>query len=742
FSEVMRRHEALRTVFRAAPQTGEPVKTIIPIGPASRVEPPVVDLAALPERVRGEEAARIASAEARRPFDLSGLNGEALLRTTVLRQGPERFTVLVMMHHIVSDGWSLGVLVRELGALYAAFSEGRPSPLPELAVQYADFAAWQRRQLSAEWLEPELAWWRGQLAGMPLALDLMSDRPRPATLGTRGAEHHFALDGEALAGLNRLSRRHGATLFMTLLAGFTSLLHRFTGQDDLAVATPVAGRTRVEAEPLIGLFVNTLVLRADLTGDLSFAALLGHLRETTLAAYAHQDVPFERLVEELMPERDLSRPALAQVMLSVQNTPGGVLTAQGLELRTVPIATGTAKLELSMDFAETPDGLAGLSGVIEYNTDLFERETIERLERCFTRLLAAAVEAPETRLGDLALLSDDERRELLAAWQTPRAAVLDRLSLDALFARQAERTPEAVAAVSAQGDELTYAELDARIERLARHLRACGAGPEEIVGVCLEPSLDLVAALFAVWRAGSAFLPLDPAYPADRLAFMLEDSGAPLLLTRRGLELQPPRGIRTVFLDEIGPEPDLSGLPASNLEDLAYVIYTSGSTGRPKGVAIQHGEAAGHLRTVTEVWELTSGDRVLQFASPSFDVWLEETVPALISGGTVVVRGTELWEPARLLATIERLGITVAGLPTAYWQQWVHALSTVEVIESVTVCRRLVGVGGEAVSAEVARLWSRSALRGVRLLNGYGPTEAVVTATFEDVGIPRKTATS
>src|SRR6185369_6395198 len=270
FSEVMRRHEALRTVFRAAPQTGEPVKTIIPIGPASRVEPPVVDLAALPERVRGEEAARIASAEARRPFDLSGLNGEALLRTTVLRQGPERFTVLVMMHHIVSDGWSLGVLVRELGALYAAFSEGRPSPLPELAVQYADFAAWQRRQLSAEWLEPELAWWRGQLAGMPLALDLMSDRPRPATLGTRGAEHHFALDGEALAGLNRLSRRHGATLFMTLLAGFTSLLHRFTGQDDLAVATPVAGRTRVEAEPLIGLFVNTLVLRADLTGDLSF----------------------------------------------------------------------------------------------------------------------------------------------------------------------------------------------------------------------------------------------------------------------------------------------------------------------------------------------------------------------------------------------------------------------------------------------------------------------------------------
>src|SRR6185369_1299384 len=371
-AEVVRRHEALRTVFQASPETGEPVQ-VVSSGSAAL---PVVDLVALPESRRDGEARRLAEAEARRPFLLSV---GPLLRTTVLRQTPERFTVVVVMHHIVSDGWSLGVLVRELGALYTALSgvgAGEPSPLPELAVQYGKFAAWQRRQLSAARLEPELAWWRQELAGMPPALDLLPDHPRPAALGTRGAEHRFGIGGEALAGLTRLARQQGATLFMTLLAGFTTLLHRATGQDDLAVATPVAGRTRVETEPLIGLFVNTLVLRARLEGDPTFVTLLGRLRETTLAAFAHQEVPFERLVEELMPERDLSRPPLAQVMLAVQNAPAGALALPGLSLRTVPLATGTSKLELTVDLTET---MAGLEGRIEYNTDLFDATTAARL---------------------------------------------------------------------------------------------------------------------------------------------------------------------------------------------------------------------------------------------------------------------------------------------------------------------------------------------------------------------------
>ncbi len=520
---------------------------------------------------------------------------------------------------------------------------------------------------------------------------------------------------------------------MTLLAAFAALLERHTGQDDLVVGTPIAGRTQGQTEGLIGLFVNTLALRVDLGGSPSFLELLGRVREMALAAYAHQELPFERLVEELAPGRDLSRTPLVQAMLVLQNTPAGTLALPGLELAVVPVGNGMATFELTVTCIETAEGLAT---TFEYDRDLFDAATIARLAGHFERLLAAALDAPAQLVGDLALLGDAERRELLAWGTAPRA---DRrpTTVPALFAAQAARAPEAVA-LSYGGETLTYGELDRRVDQLARHLRRSGVAPETIVGVCLEPSIELTIALLAVWRAGGAFLPLDPAYPVERLAFMLEDSGAPLLLTRRGLVEPAVAGVSRLLIEDLLENlaaADAGEVPwASGPEHLAYVIYTSGSTGRPKGVAVQQGAAAEHMATVAAAWELAGGDRVLQFASPSFDVWLEETLPALIAGATLVLRGTELWEPARFLDRIRALSLTVIDLPTAYWQQWLREDEGLAgTAAPAALPLRLVVVGGEAMPAEAARLWGRSPLGGVRLLNAYGPTEGVISATFHAV---------
>src|SRR6185369_10280395 len=422
-SEVVRRHEALRTTFSRAEGSG-PVQII---SAPSAFDLPVIDLQALPAALRDGEASRLSAAEARRPFDLAA---DALLRTLLLAREPERHTALFTMHHIVSDGWSMGVLVREVGALYTAFLAGRPSPLPELPVQYADFAAWQRRHLSGEHLDAELAWWRGRLADLPSALDLPVDHPRPATLSGRGDVYAFTIGGEIASGLAALTLRHGATLFMTLLAGFAALLHRLTAQDDLALATPIAGRIRMETEPLIGFFVNTLVLRIDLTSEPGFAALLDRVRETALAAFAHQEVPFERLVEELAPERDLSRPPLAQAMLAVQNAPSDALELPGLTLTAAEVTTGTAKFELSFTLTEMEQGLAG---TIEYSSDLFEAATIARLAGHFSRLLESAIAAPDRRLAELPLLSEADTAELIAWSDGGALSAAESVTLHGLF---------------------------------------------------------------------------------------------------------------------------------------------------------------------------------------------------------------------------------------------------------------------------------------------------------------------
>ncbi|HSK77358.1 MAG TPA: amino acid adenylation domain-containing protein, partial [Thermoanaerobaculia bacterium] len=690
-SEVVRRHEVLRTTFPAV--AGEPVQVVS--------EPdgfvlPLLDLQGLPE----DEASRRTAAEARRPFDLA--NGP-LLRAALLKLGAERHALFLNLHHIVSDGWSMGVLVREIGALYAAFREGHLSPLPELAVQYADFAAWQRGHLSGERLESELAWWRGQLAGIPPALDLPTDHPRPAVRSARGAVHGFAIQEEGLAGLTELSRRHGVTLFMTLLAGFAGLLSRFTAEDDLVVATPIAGRTRIETEPLIGLFVNTLVLRADLSGSVDFVELLGRVRETTLSAYAHQEVPFERLVEELAPERDLSRPPLVQVLFALQNAPSGPLELPGLALAASPVETGTAKFELGCTLAETEQGLEGTLG---YSRDLFEEATIERWAGHLVRLLAGAAADPRRRLPELPLLSEAEQEQLTRWNDTGVAAAVPWMGLSERFAFQAALRPEALAVTDGER-ELTYGELDRQANRLARALRRAGVRTESRVAISMERSLDQIVAVLAALKAGGAFVVLDPAQPERRLQQVLADAAPAVVLTQLPSEAEL----------ESEEDLDLSALP----EQLAYVVYTSGSTGTPTGIQIAQRSVVNLLAALeATVYDGLDADvRVSLNAPLYFDGAIKQLIQ-LFQGRTLcLVPEAVRPDPEALSAFLAQQRVDIFDCTPAQLQGgWMP---------------KRVLVGGEAVSQA---LWDRLREIGeTEFWNVYGPSECTVDTSVQKIAV-------
>ncbi|HKH43166.1 MAG TPA: amino acid adenylation domain-containing protein [Thermoanaerobaculia bacterium] len=712
--EVVRRHEALRTVFAA--MEGEPVQVV---GEPAGLAVPLVDLQHLPAPESAIEAGRLAFAEARRPFDLGR---GPLLRTALLKLGAERHTMLVTMHHIVSDGWSLGVMVRELGALYAAFVAGRPSPLPELAIQYADFAVWQRRSLAGEALDAELAWWRDQLAGMPPTLELPTDHPRPAERSTRGAVHDFAMEGEGLAAF---SRRQGVTPFMLLLAGFAGLLQRFTGGEDLAVGTPIAGRTRVETEPLIGFFVNTLVLRLGLSGAPGFLDLLGRVRETALAAYAHQDVPFERLVEELAPERDRSRPPLVQVLFALQNTPFEPLALPGLELTVAPQETGTAKLELSCVLTAAERGLAG---TLEYNRDLFDRTTAVRLAEVLARFLEAAVDAPETRVSDLPVLSPAERAALLFEWNDTAAASSSPL-VHELFAEQARRQPDALA-VAAPGERLNYGELAARAGRLARLLGRLGVGAEVRVALCAGATVHRVVGSLAVLLAGGAYVLLDPEAPPERLAYLVADSGAAAVLTERSLTGRfgscavPLVELESGEVEESAGAWPVPAVPAVGPQSLAYVVYTSGSTGLPKGVAVSH---AGLLNLVSwhrAVYGLSPADRATLIANPAFDAAVWELWPCLAAGASLHISEDEIrFAPQAIVHFWQSAGITWSFLPTPLAEEVIAegAASLTGLSLKGLLCggdRLHRGPGPDVPFA---------------LVNHYGPSEVSVVSTFAAV---------
>ncbi|HEV2756819.1 MAG TPA: amino acid adenylation domain-containing protein, partial [Actinomycetota bacterium] len=667
---------------------------------------------------------RIAEAEAMRPFDLER---GPLLRARVLRLGADDHVLLLVMHHIVSDGWSTGVFMRELSALYG--DEG--ARLPQLPVQYADFAAWQRRWLSGDVLQAQLDYWRERLAGLAPVLELPADHPRPPVKTARGRIHSFTVDAGTMAALRALGRARNATPFMTLTAAFQALLARYSGSDDIAIGTPTAGRTRAELEGLVGFFVNTLVLRTDLSGDPTFGELVERVRDVALGAYAHQDVPFEKLVEELHPQRSLSHTPLFQVMFSLENTAEAALALSDATVDRVPLDYNPSKFDLTLSMGEDDDGAGGL---IAYNADLFEPATIERMAGHLQGLLKAVASDPELPLSELELLSPSERHHLVVELNGSTVAYDGARPVHELFEARVRENPDAVALVFA-GRGLTYGDLDAAANRLAHHLVEKGVGPEVPVGICLERGPDLVVGLLAVLKAGAVYVPLDPDYPAERLGFMLQDTAAPVVVTTAELveRLGSPH-VEAVLLDAdagvISTRPETSVAGAASPDSLAYLVYTSGSTGLPKGVGVAHRSLAGHCTAMADRYALTRDDRMLVFGSFNFDVSLEQTLTPLIAGASVVVRD-DVWDPQTLANEVAALGITLLNPPTAYWHQLAADPGAVEQLLA-SPSLRLVAVGGEAMASSRLRAWLEAG-DCPAVMNNYGPTEATITATSYEV---------
>jgi amino acid adenylation domain-containing protein len=712
--EVVRRHEVLRTTFRTAPESGEPRLAVAPAGAFSL---PRIDLAGLPPVAREAEAGKLTVQESWRPFDLAA---GPIFRTALLAAGGGDHRLLMTMHHIAGDGWSNNVLLGEISALYQAFATGLPSPLPELPIQYSDFAVWQRRWLAGPVLEAQLDYWRRQLAGAPEALDLPADRPRPPVVTSRGAWHFETLPAALAAEVRAFSRHQGATLFMTLLSGFAALLRRLTGEEDLMIGSPVAGRGRADVEGLVGFFINTLVLRAGLAGAPGFGGLVARVRETALAAYAHQDLPFERLVEELRPERSLARTPLFQVSFALGVEEEVRELAPGLPLSHLDLAIPISKFDLTLSVEVHGDAL--VCG-FEYRTDLFDRATVARWAGHFTHLLAAAVAAPDLPLQRLDMLSAAERHQVSVEWNDTDDGASSVPFVHQLFATHARRAPEALA-VAGGGKRWSYGELDRRAARLAGTLRALGCGPEVRVGLCLERSPELVLAALAVLRTGGAFVALDPSHPADRLLYQLEDSRAPVLLARRAplADQAAERGIHCLFPEEDAPETGDLPAPALDPANLAYVIYTSGSTGLPKAVEVPHAGLTNLSRWHRDFYGVTPEDRATLIASPAFDASVWEVWPYLTAGASVHVPDEEVrLSPSRLLNWWAEQGITLSFLMTPLTDEILE-----EAIPPGLRLRALI-TGGD-------RLHGRPAADApYRLMNHYGPTEASVVTTVATV---------
>ncbi|HST59374.1 MAG TPA: amino acid adenylation domain-containing protein, partial [Longimicrobium sp.] len=715
--EIVRRHETLRTAIRESGDAA--VQVVLPF---TGFVLPIEDLSSLDDAPRAAQTERRAQESATRPFDLAA---GPLFRASLLRLAAEEHVLLVCMHHVVSDGTSLGVLMRELSALYAAYRQGDPSPLPEPAVQYADFAVWQREQLQGEVLDRQLAWWKHRLAGAPTLLELPTDRPRPAVQSYRGAREPLAFASSTLLDrLQALGRGEGATLYMVLLGAFQVLLAKYAGTEDVVVGSPIAGRTRRETEELIGFFANTLVLRTELEGDPSFRETLRRVRDVTLGAFEHQEVPFEKLVAELQPERSLSHAPVFQVMFTLQNADATGIDLPDLRMQGVPATLETTRFDLALSVVT--DG-SRMFGGLEYSTDLFDAETIRRMLGHLERVLEQVVEDADRRMSALALLGEAEQARVVDEWNRTEADYPADVCIHQLIAEQAARTPEAIAVVFAD-DALTYAELDARANRLARHIVSLGAGPEAFVGICLDRSAEMVVAMLAVLKSGAAYLPLDPSYPADRLAYMLEDSGAPLLITQNALRgLLPADGVRIVSIDA---EADASAIAAKSTdaplssvvaENAAYVIYTSGSTGRPKGVQVTHGNAVSFFTGMDGRVGGTARGTWLAVTRISFDIHVLELLWTLARGFRVVVQpepdrardGETLAEQIRRHA-VTHLQCTPSLAAMLIAESGIQALAGLDRIL----------LGGEALPADLAAQIRTVLPDGV--INMYGPTETTV----------------
>jgi len=719
-NEILRRHEALRTTFAVVDD--RPIQVINEVRD-SRLT--VIELRESSPEEREATAARLASEEARRPFNLAE---GPLLRVKLLQLAEDDQVLLITMHHIISDGWSIKILIREMGALYEAYADEREAALPELPLQYADFAAWQRGWLQGDVLEEQLSYWKRQLAGSPPLLELPTDRPRPMFKTFHGADVLLTFPKKLSEEITRLSRREGATLFMTLLAAFSTLLYRYTNQADILVGTPIANRNRAETESLIGFFINTLVLRARFSERLTFRALLRQVREAALEAYAHQDLPFEKLVEELQPERTLSHAPLFQVMLDLQNAPMRDMQLQGLRLMPLPFDSRMAKFDLTLTMGET-DGR--LSGLLEYNTDLFEAATVRRMAGHFERLLETAVSNPDEQLSRLRLLAEAEREQILFEWNDTRRDYGKDSPIHLAFAEQARRTPEAVA-VRFEQDGLTYRELNERANQTGRYLRKLGVGPEVLVGILLERSPEMLVGLLGILKAGGAYVPLDPTSPAERLSFIIKDAGLSVVLTRQGLkESVLACAAKLVCLDadwKTIAQESIENLDGGvRAENLAYIVYTSGSTGRPKGVLVEHRQLSNYVHAVRERLALDACGSFAMVQPLTVDSCVTAIYPPLLTGGCLHLISEERAADAQALASyfcghqIDCMKIAPSHLAALH--------QTLEPSELMP--RERLIIGGEASRRD----WGEQLRKLARcsVFNHYGPTETTVGVTTYQV---------
>jgi amino acid adenylation domain-containing protein len=711
-NSIVARHEALRTTFKSI--EGTPVQLVTP---NAQVPFRFIDLAG----EREEIADLMVTEEIRRPFDLSR---DIMLRATLFRLGDREHILVLVTHHIASDGWSKGLLYSELAACYNAFSQSREPGLAPLALQYADFSIWQNEWLQGQELQQQLEYWKKQLAGAPDLLDLPTDRPRGALPKYSGAKLFASLPGELIERVRVFGNSEGATLFMTLLAAFQALLYRYSGQEDIVVGTPVAGRVKSETELLIGDFVNMLVLRTDLSGSPSFRQLLSRVREMCLEAYDNQLIPFEKLVEELERGRDLSRAPLFQAMFALENTQSALPELAGLDAAPQDVDTGVAKNDLI--FSARQDG-SGLRVKVEYSTELFDESTISRLVEHFERLLEAIVANPDTRVDDLCLLTQREQRQLLVDWNdTDRE--FPATCIHNLFEEAARRYPDRPA-VRYQNTALSYAQLNARANQLAHYLRKQGVGPDSLVGLYVERSLDMVVGLMGILKSGGAYVPLDPVYPRDRVDFMLADAEIKVLVTQASLADQIfPGAVKVVCLDEqwheIERESSQNPSSVSTPDNLCYVIFTSGSTGRPKGVQLEHRNVVNFLTSVRHQPGLTENDVYLGVASMSFDASVLDFYLPLTVGACLVVVDLEALVDGRLLAkTIESCRVSAMHATPSSWRLLLD--SGWEGKPDLKIL-----AGGEALPWELAR---QLLTRCGALWNLYGPTETAVYSTIHRV---------
>jgi amino acid adenylation domain-containing protein len=721
-NEIIKRHEVWRTNFRLV--NGEPIQEI---SPQSTWDLSIINLENLSGKDWEAEVKQIAAESAKQPFNLAkGL----LVRATLLRLNQEEHVLLVTMHHIITDGWSCDVFLRELSTLYAAFSKNQPSPLPELPIQYADFTIWQRDRIQGEFLATQLNYWKQHLQGELPVLQLPTDRPRPNLTTFTGAKQYCTFSTSLTNALKQLSQREDATLFMSLLAAFNILLYRYTDQEDILIGSPIANRNRPELEGMLGLFVNTLVLRNNLSGNPSFRELLHRVRKVTLDAYTHQDLPFEILVEQLQPERNLNRNPLYDVMFVLQNTPNSVQEVSGLTLRSLEFDSGTAQLDIFLSMSESEEGLTGW---LEYNTDIFDSITISQFLQNFQTLLENIVANPEQHLSELSLLKTCEQEELLFKFDQTRADYPQEICLHQLFEQQVELTPLSVALIS-DCEEITYCQLNHRVNQLAHYLEKQGVTKETLVALCLERDLDMVVAILAILKAGGAYIPLDPSYPVERLNFMLLDSQASLLISKQEiLEKLSLFASKTVCLDihkeEIAQESLENPINICSSDHLAYIIYTSGSTGTPKGVLGTHRGTINGLHWLWKTYPFAPGEVCCQKTAISFvdSVW-EIFAPLLQGIPTVIISHATVLNPQLFIQSLAQYKVSRIILVPSFLRLLLDNYS--HLVKKLTYLKFWI-TSGEALSVKLVQHF-RELMPSAKLINLYGSSEVSANATYYD----------